>query len=84
MDHIFVLGMIAASLTTVAFFPQVIKAHNTRETKDLSLIMYVLLSIGLILWTTYGILLNEMPIIAANGVTLILCLYIVFLKKKYG
>jgi len=77
-------GAIAALLTTIAFFPQVIKAHRTRQTKDLSLIMYVMLSIGLILWTTYGILLGQVPIIAANAVTLVLCLYIVFLKIKYG
>lgn len=84
MDSIFMFGATAALFTTVAFFPQVIKAHNTRQTKDLSLIMYVLLSIGLVLWTTYGIMLRELPIIAANGITLVLCLYIVFLKLKYG
>jgi MtN3 and saliva related transmembrane protein len=84
MDRIFMFGAIAALLTTIAFFPQVIKAHRTRQTKDLSLIMYVMLSIGLILWTTYGILLGQVPIIAANGVTLVLCIYIVFLKIKYG
>ena len=80
----FIFGALAALLTTVAFLPQVIKAHRTRQTKDLSLIMYIMLSIGLILWTTYGLLLKETPIIAANAVTLVLCLYIVFLKIKYG
>jgi MtN3 and saliva related transmembrane protein len=71
-------------LTTISFLPQVIKAHKTRETKDLSLVMYLLFSIGLVLWTAYGIMLRESPIIAANSVTLIMCLYIVYLKVKYG
>ena len=84
MDYIFILGASAAFLTTLGFFPQVIKAHNTKHTKDLSLIMYVLLCAGLILWIAYGILLRQAPIIAANVVTLALCLYIVFLKIKYG
>ncbi len=84
MNHIFFIGASAALLTTAGFFPQVIKAHKTRHTKDLSLIMYILLCAGLILWVAYGLLLRQAPIIAANAVTLVLCLYIVFLKIKYG
>jgi len=83
MNH-FVFGALAALLTTVAFFPQVVKAHRTKQTSDLSLIMYIMLSVGLSLWIIYGLLLKEIPIIAANAVTLVLCLYIVFLKMKYG
>ena len=84
MNCLFLLGSSAAVLTTISFFPQVIKAHKTRETKDLSLVMYLLFSMGLVLWTAYGIMLREAPIIAANSVTLIMCLYIVYLKVKYG
>jgi MtN3 and saliva related transmembrane protein len=84
MDVIFILGASAAFLTTLGFFPQVIKAHRTKHTKDLSLIMYLFLCAGLILWIAYGLLLKQTPIIAANAVTLVLCLYIVFLKVKYG
>ena len=84
MSHAFILGTSAALLTTVAFFPQVIKAHKTRETKDLSLVIYVIFSLGLMLWTIYGLLLNSAPIIAANAITLMMCSYIVYLKVKYG
>lgn len=83
MDH-FIYGASAAILTTVAFFPQVIKAHRSRHTKDLSLIMYIMLSIGVALWVIYGLLMGAIPIIAANSVTLVMCLYIVCLKIKYG
>jgi MtN3 and saliva related transmembrane protein len=84
MNHTFIFGALAALLTTAAFFPQVIKAHKTRQTKDLSLVMYIMLSVGLILWIMYGFLIKEIPIIAANTVTLALSLYIVYLKIKYG
>jgi len=84
MNNALMLGTTAAFLTTISFLPQVIKAHKTRETKDLSLVMYILFSIGLMLWTIYGFLLNSAPIIAANAITLMMCSYIVYLKVKYG
>jgi MtN3 and saliva related transmembrane protein len=83
-SHIVYIGIFAAILTTVSFFPQVLKTHNTKHTKDLSLVMYLLFSIGLMLWTVYGIYLNDVPIIAANTITLAMSLYILFLKVKYG
>ncbi len=84
MDPIFITGSLAATLTTTAFLPQVIKAHQTRETKDLSLSMYVLTAGGLILWTSYGIMLDALPVILANTTTLVLCSYLIYLKLRHG
>ena len=84
MDLELFIGITAATLTTIAFVPQVAKAHITRHTKDLSLVMYILFSIGITLWMTYGFLLNSGPIIIANGITLIMSLYILFLKMRHG
>lgn len=84
MDYIFVIGSVAAVLTTAAFLPQVIKAHNSHHTKDLSIAMYVMLSAGLILWTCYGVALHSLPVILANLITLGLALYLIYLKLKYG
>jgi MtN3 and saliva related transmembrane protein len=84
MDLVFFIGITAAGLTTAAFLPQVIKAHASRHTKDLSLAMFVILSAGLLLWIVYGMFLRSIPVIAANTVTLALTLYIIFLKIKYG
>lgn len=78
------LGITAAVLTTMSFLPQVIKAYRTKETKDISLGMYVMFSLGLMIWTVYGLLLHQVPIIAANGVTLILSFCIIYLKVKHG
>ncbi|MFC1637626.1 SemiSWEET family sugar transporter [Candidatus Margulisiibacteriota bacterium] len=84
MDHVFVIGIIAACLTTAAFVPQVVKAHISKQTKDISLVMCVLLAAGVALWTIYGIFLRFIPIIAANSIILVLSLYLIFLKRKYG
>jgi MtN3 and saliva related transmembrane protein len=84
MDYIFIVGITAAILTTAAFVPQVIKAHQSRHTQDLSLLMYLLFAAGITLWIIYGFSLHSIPVIAANSVTLVLSLYLIFLKVKYG
>ncbi|OGB90960.1 hypothetical protein A2625_06675 [candidate division WOR-1 bacterium RIFCSPHIGHO2_01_FULL_53_15] len=81
---VFIIGSIAAVFTTVAFLPQVVKAHKSQHTKDLSLIMLVMLLVGLVLWTVYGLFLMSLPIILANTITLAMCLYLLYLKIKYG
>ena len=84
MNKIFITGAIAAILSTAAFLPQVIKAHTTKQTKDLSFLMFLLLSVGLMMWTAYGVMLGEIPIIAANLTTLTMIFYILYLKIKHG
>jgi MtN3 and saliva related transmembrane protein len=84
MDVLFIIGMVAATLTTASFLPQVIKAHRSKHTRDLSLVMFLLLSAGIVLWIVYGVLLREAPIIIANSVTLGLCSYLIYLKTRYG
>jgi len=83
-DIIFWVGMGAAFFTTLAFLPQVIKAHVTKHTADLSLIMYVMFAAGLVLWLVYGYYLDELPILIANTATLALTLYLICLKLKHG
>ena len=77
------LGLIAATLTTASFLPQAIKTIKTRHTKDLSLGMYVLLTTGASLWLIYGILIKDLPIVLANGITLIFIITILILIIKY-
>ncbi len=78
------VGLLAAAGTTAAFIPQVIQIIKTRDTKGISLIMYIIFTAGITLWLAYGILLNDTPIIIANSVTLALAVTILFLKIKNG
>jgi len=83
MEIVTILGLTAAALTTWSFLPQVIKSIKTKKTEDISLAMYSLLSVGILLWLIYGLLIKDFPIIIANLVSFILNLIIVFLKLKY-
>lgn len=83
MSFILILGLTAATLTTIAFIPQVIKTWKTKSAEDLSLGMYSIFCTGVLLWLIYGILIEDIPVIAANTVTLILALTILFFKFFY-
>lgn len=77
-------GYAAALCTTGAYIPQVIRVWRTRSTQDISLKMFLVLVAGLILWLVYGYWRGEIPLIAANGVTLVLASVILFFKIRHG
>ena len=75
-------GYAAALCTTGAYIPQVLKVWRTRATQDISLKMFLILIAGLVLWIGYGLWKGEFPIMAANGVTLLLASTILFFKLR--
>jgi len=74
------IGYAAATLTTVAFVPQAVKALRERDTKSLSVGMYVIFTLGVALWGVYGWLRNDWVIIGANLITGLLSLAILLTK----
>ena len=83
MEPVTVIGLIAAAFTTFAYVPQAVKTIKTKDTKSLSLIMYVIMTVGIVLWLFYGVLKNDLPIIIANTITLLFAGIILILKIKY-
>lgn len=80
---ILAIGLLAATCTTFAFLPQSIRTIKTKHTKDLSLPTLVMLAVGNISWLTYGLFKNDIPIIAANTVSILFIFTTLFLKLKY-
>lgn len=78
------VGMIAGILTTIAFVPQVLQVYRSRSAKDISLGMYAIFVSGVLLWLVYGCMIGAMPVIVANGVTLLLALAILIGKLRFG
>lgn len=83
IDGITAIGLIAAVLTTTSYLPQALKTIKSRKTKDLSLLMYAILTTGVFLWFVYGILLVNWPLMLANGITLLFTATILLMKIKY-
>ena len=84
MSWITAVGLLAAICTTFSFIPQVARIVKLKETKDISLMMYVILDIGIALWFIYGLMIHDLPVILANGVGMVLTSTILFFKLRYG
>lgn len=77
------LGYFAAVLTTISFVPQALLIIRTKDTKGISLPMYILFTIGVTCWLLYGIYFGMIPVIIANFITLVLAIIILTFKIKY-
>ncbi|MCR4327461.1 MAG: SemiSWEET family transporter [Nanoarchaeota archaeon] len=77
------LGYTAGLLIIVSMVPQVIKTFKIKSTKDISLMRTVLYALGVSLWTIYGFILWNGPLIAMNSLGLILGLTLLIQKLRY-
>jgi MtN3 and saliva related transmembrane protein len=84
MSPIESLGFLAAVCTTASFVPQVWHILKTRDTRAISLMMYLLFTVGVGLWLVYGIMIGSTPVIVANSITLVLALVILTCKVRWG
>lgn len=78
------LGFVAAFCTTAAFVPQLARVLRLRSARDISLPTFLMFSVGVFLWLLYGLYIGSKPVIASNGVTLVLSVSILILKLRYG
>ncbi|MDD4991345.1 MAG: SemiSWEET transporter [Paludibacter sp.] len=79
---IVIVGYLAGFCTAVAQFPQAWKVIRTGETHSISLGMYVIMTLGILFWFIYGLLIPDLPMIIANGVCLIPSVYILFITIR--
>ncbi|WP_353949124.1 SemiSWEET transporter [Sporolactobacillus sp. Y61] len=77
------IGLVAAALTSVSFFPQAVRVIRTRQLMDISLSMYIVFVAGVTIWIVYGLMLHLTSIFICNVVTLIPASIILILKIQY-
>lgn len=78
--YVELIGLLAATLTTISFIPQVYKVWKHKNAQSLSLTMYLLMFTGVVLWEVYGILIQSLAVIVANIITALLLLIILYFK----
>jgi MtN3 and saliva related transmembrane protein len=82
MDLTTLIGLLAAICTTASYYPQLKKCWATGSAGDLSLKMFITLSVGIVLWVSYGVLKSDLVIIIANAVSLALLMGILYFKLR--
>jgi len=80
MDTLTLVGGLAAIASTASFAPQAWKVIRTRETRGISAGTYVLACTAFMLWLAYGIISTQWPVIATNGVCLVMAGFILAMK----
>jgi len=78
------IGLVAGSLTTLAWLPQVFRAFRTRSTKDFAWEWFAMFGTGVGGWLIYGFLAAAPAVIAANALTLLLVLALGALKATHS
>ena len=78
-----IVGSVAAACTTLCWLPQSVKIIREKRTEGISLLTQSVFTLGTALWATYGLLLNNRPVLYANSVTLVFALAILILKLRY-
>ncbi len=79
MDQTTLIGLLAATCTTAAFVPQVIAILRTGNVDGISVMMYSIFTVGIALWLSYGILVNDLPMLLANAISLLLAISVLSL-----
>lgn len=77
------LGLLAAALTTATYVPQGLHTWRSKSAQDLALPMLVLFCTGVLRWLVYGLWIGDVPVMVANGLTLLLAMSLLGLKLTY-
>ena len=83
MNTATLIGLLAGSMTTTAWLPQVVKAFRTRSTQDFSFGWFALFGFGVVFWLVYGIAMSAVAVILPNALTLLLVLSLFTLKVRH-
>ena len=83
MTNLDVLGLVATCFTTASFIPQVVRTWKTRDVSGISLPTYIIITIGLALWLAYGLFRQDLPLIVANSVMVVLTFAISAMKIAF-
>ncbi|MDD5178121.1 MAG: SemiSWEET family transporter [Candidatus Nanoarchaeia archaeon] len=67
MTLVTVLATIFGIASGFANLPQAIKIFKRKSAKDISIITYLIVFVGAIVWTLYGIEINDYPVLISNA-----------------
>ena len=79
-----IVGYIGGVLLIVTLFPQIYHTYTTKKTDDLSLVFLIMEVVTCIFLFTYGILIEEKPLIITNSVVFFELLSILYAKLVFS
>jgi MtN3 and saliva related transmembrane protein len=83
IDALTFLGVAAGAVTSAGFLPQLLKGYRTKKLHDVSYGMPLFLMLGMTLWLSYGILRDDVAVVAANSFGVGSNAVLILLKYRY-
>jgi len=78
------IGAVATATGVYCMLPQVMQLFKTKETESLSLLMYIVLGIGKLLWLIYGVQIGDVSLIVCNLLNAVCAAAIIWGILRYG
>lgn len=78
-----ITGIAAGIFTSTSMLPQLVKLIKEKKAEAISPVMLIVLLVGLTLWTIYGVLRNDWPIIITNAFAWMVNGVLLVLRQKY-
>jgi len=78
MKSYVIIGTIAGLLGVIAYCPQVYKIYHNKSVNDVSFTKYMIITVSIILWLTYGILIRNYVIVGFYVCLLVLSITILY------
>ena len=85
-DVLSIITLIAGIMMSLAYYPQAYKILKYKKAKDVSRLTFLILSLGTIVWSFYGIMTNDIVImssfiVGAIGSNSVFILTLIYKKK---
>jgi MtN3 and saliva related transmembrane protein len=84
MSWIEIFGFAAGVVTAIGMMPQLVKTVKTKKVDELSIQMFLIYLLGFIMWITYGVVQEDLPIVVTNSISVILTLIMIYLKIRFS
>ena len=78
-----ILGVSAGVLILTGWVDQIFKGYKSKSLKDISMILLICISMGVILWLIYGLIVSDVFIIGTNIAAIVLLSIVLIMKRKY-
>lgn len=86
IDILYWLALIFGLIMSISYFPQGWKQLRNKSSHNIAITTFVILLVGKIIWTFYGIQIDNFPVIISNavsviGLSIVVILYFVYRTK---
>lgn len=78
------LGLVAGSLTTFAWLPQILRIYRHQRADDIAWGYLTVIALGISLWIFYGAWTHSLPVLIANVVSDLLVATVIVKKFQLG